>query len=84
MSLFSSPVTVGTSRTKGAHVYLRRAQRELIAIARTLQGRRVEARWHRWLLAHYERIRCSVEEGASLPVISDPKLDKRARKRGAA
>jgi hypothetical protein len=84
MSLFHAPIPVGSSRVKGAHVYLRRAQRELIAIARTLQGRTVEANWRRWLLAHYERIRCSVEDGASLPVIGEPKINKRARKRGAA
>jgi hypothetical protein len=99
MSLFHTPIPVGSSRVKGAHVTLRRliphrksGDKIRIANVRTLQGRRSTDEARRWmqrvhdvLSDHDDDLYALIAEGERLfGHVSDPKIDKRARKRGAA
>lgn len=95
-SLFDSPVTVGSSRVKGAHVILRRLpvlRGHVIKLAgaslRTLRGRGVTGFRASWLSnVHSElceisaRLSKLVADGQDIVTkYPEPRIDKRARKR---
>lgn len=67
---------------KGPHVVLRQLRRLVVRNAKTLQGRKLTDNERRWCTRAQDTLERLVQEGDQvLPVRSDPRHERRVRKR---
>lgn len=81
-SLFTAPAPVGSSRVKGCHVRLRELRRFVLRSAKTLQARWLSEKERVWLGRAHDVATDLVREGDQVVTVrTDPRVDRRARKR---